>query len=267
MRAPAAVFATLCVTLGAAVFATLGAARAAEPGPAAPLCTAAASRAEARYALPPGLLLAIADVESGRAMAGAAGLTPWPWTVQAESQSHVFATKPAAIAWVQQAEAAGVTSIDVGCMQVNLMYHPAAFRSLADAFDPEKNVDYAARFLLTLHAATGDWREAAGRYHSETLALAIPYRDRVEAMLGSPLATPAETRLQRMQAAWAATLTQGQEGGQAGGQEADGGEGDDATAGPAALTGNWAALRPAPRTRAAPRHLPPPAPIMLSDAR
>jgi soluble lytic murein transglycosylase-like protein len=95
--------------------------------------------------------------------------------VQAENQSHFFPTKAAAIRWVQQAQAQGISSIDVGCMQVNLMYHPTAFKTLDDAFDPAQNADYAARFLISLHAQTRDWQQAAGQYHSQTLALAIPY--------------------------------------------------------------------------------------------
>ncbi len=46
--------------------------------------------------------------------------------------------------------AAGMQSIDVGCMQINLRAHPAAFASIDDAFDPAANADYAARFLRDL---------------------------------------------------------------------------------------------------------------------
>ena len=73
----------------------------------------------------------------------------------------------------------GVRSIDVGCFQVNLMHHPNAFASLPEAFDPERNADYAARFLVSLHGRTGDWPAAAARYHSATPGLADAYRARV----------------------------------------------------------------------------------------
>jgi hypothetical protein len=69
-----------------------------------------------------------------------------------------------------------VTSIDVGCLQVNLMYHPDAFASLEDAFDPGHNADYAAHFLNTLYADSHDWKQAIGAYHSETPALGDAYR-------------------------------------------------------------------------------------------
>jgi hypothetical protein len=214
------------------------------------VCGNAVQAAEARYPLPPGLLFAISEVESGRPADGGTALRPWPWTVQAENESHFFATKAAAISWVQAAQAQGIASIDVGCMQVNLMYHPTAFKTLDEAFDPERNADYAARFLISLHAATGDWQEAAGQYHSQTLALAIPYRQRVEAMLSGGVAalSPQETRLQKLQSAWNATM-------------------DGSTTVPPEpdLSGNWTGLLHALRAKKTPhrvRH----EPIMLSDA-
>ena len=51
-------------------------------------------------------------------------------------------------------------------MQVNQRWHPDAFATLDQGFDPAANVDYAARFLLDLHQRTGDWMTAAGSYHS-----------------------------------------------------------------------------------------------------
>ena len=73
-------------------------------------------------------------------------------------------------------QARGVRSIDVGCLQVNLMYHPAAFASLDEAFDPRINAAYAARFLNTLYAERRDWAHAIAAYHSETPALGDAYR-------------------------------------------------------------------------------------------
>ena len=140
------------------------------------LCGGAIEAAQDRHLVPPGLLFAIGQVESGRPDPVTRRLVPWPWTVQAQNQSYYFATKAEAVAWVQAAQARNILSIDVGCMQINLMYHPAAFQNLDEAFDPSANADYAARFLVSLHAETGDWQKASGLYHSQTLALAIPLR-------------------------------------------------------------------------------------------
>ena len=76
--------------------------------------------------------------------------------------------------------------VDVGCMQVDRHYHPNAFTSIEQAFDPAANADYAARLLLSLHdgEAGGSWDIAVGLYHSHTSELAAVYRDRV-ALLGA----------------------------------------------------------------------------------
>ena len=128
--------------------------------------------AERRYAIPTGLLLAIAVVETGRPDAHSGPRHAWPWTVNAGGQGLFFPDRTAAVAWVLAAQKAGTASIDIGCLQVNLAAHPTAFRSVADGFDPALNADFAARFLLSLFGETGDWQTAVGKYHSRTLALA-----------------------------------------------------------------------------------------------
>ena len=76
---------------------------------------------------------------------------------------------------VRSLQARGVHSIDVGCFQMNLFYHPAAFASLEDAFDPVSNARAAAGFLRALQAAALGWPQAVGRYHSADPAQGIPY--------------------------------------------------------------------------------------------
>ena len=149
-------------------------AMAAGPPPAPPSCDAAINSAESEARLPPGIMSAIAEVESGRLDAKGA-LHPWPWTINAEGQGQFFPTKAAAIAAVRALQAKGVRSIDVGCMQVNLMHHPHAFTSLDEAFDPAANATYAARFLNTLYAASGSWLQAVAAYHSQTPAIGAAY--------------------------------------------------------------------------------------------
>lgn len=157
------------------------------------LCRPAIAMAEAGAAIPPRLLSAIGRVESGRR--GADGrLAPWPWTINAEGQGHFFDSKAEAVAAVRALQARGVRSIDVGCLQVNLMHHPDAFASLDAAFDPGANAAYAARFLAQLHDQLGTWPKAAGAYHSQTPELGEDYRNRVlaawpaeQAAAGGPL--------------------------------------------------------------------------------
>jgi Transglycosylase SLT domain len=145
------------------------------------LCEQAAARAETAWGLPGGLLPALARVESGRP--DAAGVVrPWPWTIDVDGQGRLFATKEDAVAAVRALQAGGVHSIDIGCLQVNLMHHPGAFPTLEAAFDPAANALYAARFLAALHARDDDWAHAIAAYHSETQRLGSSYRARVLAI-------------------------------------------------------------------------------------
>jgi hypothetical protein len=143
----------------------------------AQLCRAAIAASERNTRIPDAFLSAMGRIESGRASGGT--LSPWPWTVNAAGQGHFYPTKQAAIAAVRQFQAAGIRSVDVGCLQVNLFYHPEAFASLDQAFDPAANAAFAAKLLLDLFAATGSWPRAAAAYHSLTPALGLAYQQKV----------------------------------------------------------------------------------------
>jgi hypothetical protein len=81
-----------------------------------------------------------------------------------------------AIAWLRQ-QALRHTFVDVGCMQVDLHYHPDAFNTLDEALDPAANADYAARLLVDLYRgeAGGSWDIAVGLHHSHRSLLAAEY--------------------------------------------------------------------------------------------
>ncbi|HSU04021.1 MAG TPA: lytic transglycosylase domain-containing protein [Acetobacteraceae bacterium] len=159
---------------------------AAEPQGAFASCEAAIRAAQAAQHLPTGLLSALALVESGRPDPRMGTVRPWPWTINVEGQGLFFANKASAVAAVQVLQASGIRSIDVGCLQVNLLHHPAAFASLEQAFDPTANARYAARFLAALHDRSQDWMQAAGDYHSQTPTLGAAYRSRVLARWHPP---------------------------------------------------------------------------------
>lgn len=160
-------------------------------------CRAAIALAERAAGIPAQLMAAIARVESGRHDPATGRTSPWPWTINAEGEPGVFPTKPAAMAAVRAKQSAGVQSIDVGCMQVNLLHHPHAFASLDQAFDPAANAAYAARFLSQLFAQTGDWTAATARYHSATPERGAAYQRKVAAVwpqeIAAASATPAPT--------------------------------------------------------------------------
>ena len=143
-------------------------------------CAFQTANAERSFGIPDRLLDAISKVESGRRDGDHAAA--WPWTINAGGVGRFFSTKGEAIEAVRGLQATGVHSIDVGCMQVNLQWHPQAFANLDEAFDPEANVAYAARFLKGLFEATGHWPIAASFYHSQTPSLAAEYLGRLMAV-------------------------------------------------------------------------------------
>lgn len=135
-------------------------------GPDHSVCISVIRAAEKKRGVPENLLMAIGIQEAGRQKDGQ--LTIWPWSVNSHGQTHMFDTKAEAISFVRAEQARGKTLIDVGCMQVNLRWHPDAFASLEEAFDPAVNADYAGGFLARLQDEAGDWMTAAGNYHSFT---------------------------------------------------------------------------------------------------
>ncbi|HAC58961.1 MAG TPA: hypothetical protein DCF73_11490 [Rhodobiaceae bacterium] len=151
----------------------------ADPANPALLCEDAAIHHERQNDLPRALLAAVAMAESGRYDAKTRKTRAWPWTINAEGRAYYFKTKADAVAKTRALLASGMRSIDIGCMQVNLRYHPKAFASLEDGFDPMTNVAYAADFLMRLHEQTRSWPEAVADYHSQTESKGDRYFARV----------------------------------------------------------------------------------------
>jgi transglycosylase-like protein with SLT domain len=177
------------------------------PYPPGQVCRQHIEYAERHFGIPPHLLVAMGHVESGRLDPQKGTWEPWPWTINVEGKGYFFETKQRAIAAVNELLAHGIRSIDVGCMQVNLLYHPNAFADLDDAFDPRTNAIYAARFLRDLFQQTGNWTNAAALYHSATPVLAANYQKRVlAAWPEAKRRSQREDMLARLAAAWAATL-------------------------------------------------------------
>ena len=143
------------------------------------VCRHHAAQAEKSHRIPRDLLRAIAITESGRWDNKARRHDPWPWTVTSGKRHWYLESKKAAIAQVEKLLRRGVRNIDVGCMQINLHFHPDAFASLDIAFDPARNADYAARYLKGLRDVTKSWRLAVARYHSATPEFGSRYRAKV----------------------------------------------------------------------------------------
>lgn len=131
-------------------------------------CTRHLSRMERLYNIPSHWLSAIASTESGRYHSGIGLSIPWPWTINVKGQGYWFKTKQEAMTAVRKFQRKGISSIDVGCMQVNLHYHGHHFSSLDQAFDPVYNIAYAAKFLRDNYDELRSWRRATAAYHSRT---------------------------------------------------------------------------------------------------
>lgn len=121
-------------------------------------CAEAARSAEQRRGLPAGLLGAVGAVESGG----------WGWSVNGNDgmPGRRFTSADAAMRFTEELLGSGQRTIDLGCFQVDLRYHPDAFQRWQDAFDGDRNADAAADILIHLHAQTGDWSRAVALYHS-----------------------------------------------------------------------------------------------------
>ena len=142
-------------------------------------CRIAIDRIERSANIPAQLMTAISMVESGRTDPETGEKIAWPWTVNNAGDGRYFASKAQAQAHVRALWARGERNIDVGCMQINLMYHPEAFIDLEEAFDPEANVAYAASYLRQLRDDKHSWSIAVAHYHSATPERGQVYRKKV----------------------------------------------------------------------------------------
>lgn len=154
-----------------------GTARASSPARA---CEQAALTAAAETGVPADILGALTLTETGRRRDGV--VEPWAWSVNAEGTGTWFDEPDRALAFAEDRVAQGRRNLDIGCFQLNYRWHGEHFGSVAEMFDPLQNARYAARFLGQLHAETGDWRRAAGAFHSRSPAEAEKYLARFDTL-------------------------------------------------------------------------------------
>lgn len=155
------------------------------------ICLAAARDAAATSDVPLSVLVAITQTETGRGQGGET--RPWPWTVNMEGEGHWFASRDEALAYVFENYNRGARSFDVGCFQINFRWHGEHFSSIEQMFDPGANATYAAQFLSSLHAETGDWSAAAGAFHSRTEVQAAGYRSTFDRFRDAAIAAGADS--------------------------------------------------------------------------
>ena len=125
-------------------------------------CTPYIQRAEKKYKIPRGLLMAIAMVESGK------NGRPWPWALNVGGEGIYPATYEEATRYLRQNDGTARPDVAVGCMQVYVAYHGKKFSAPEWMLHPEYNVAYAAQLLRKLYATHGNWTEAVAFYHAST---------------------------------------------------------------------------------------------------
>ncbi|MEI4471364.1 lytic transglycosylase domain-containing protein [Frigidibacter sp. MR17.24] len=172
---------------------TAAPATAADPAATSALCDRAAATAARETGVPLDVLRAIALTETGRKSDGS--FRAWPWTVNMEGAGHWFPDRESALAYVARERARGARSFDIGCFQINHLWHGKAFASVEQMFDPIAGARYAADFLAGLHAESGSWSRAAGAYHSRTPALAGRYAARFDRLRATLAGAPAPVEL------------------------------------------------------------------------
>lgn len=148
--------------------------------PGADVCEWAAGQAARETGVPLDILGALTLTETGRRIEG--GVRPWAWSANAEGEGTWFDDPQSAVAFAEDRVAQGRTNLDIGCFQLNYRWHGDGFASVAQMFDPLENARYAARFVSQLHAETGDWRAAAGAFHSRTRVNAERYLQRFDTL-------------------------------------------------------------------------------------
>lgn len=124
------------------------------------ICEREILAAARKHGVPPGILYSVGLAETGRRG------SLQPWSLNIEGKAYFAKSPDEAILIFNAARAQGATLIDLGCMQINHHYHSEAFSSPEAMLDPVANVDYAARFLASLHRRHMTWTMAVARYHA-----------------------------------------------------------------------------------------------------
>lgn len=131
------------------------------------VCEQAITAAEKQYNLPPYILHAIAITESG--VKG----RPYPYAMNIKGRAYYASSAQEMYNIVAQHGAQ--SSIDVGCVQVNLKWHGKRFPNWAALLDPNTNAQYAAFHLTELFREFGSWNAAVSAYHSRTAWRGVNY--------------------------------------------------------------------------------------------
>lgn len=148
-------------------------------------------RVAAYVGVPSKMLYAIAMTESGFFKNGVS--SPWPWTLNIAGDPKRYPGRQAMFEGLMSALQAGQTRIDIGPMQVNWYWQFERIGSPWTITDPLINLKVGAAIFKHHFLETGDWWEAAGRYHRpaqtpEHQTAALRYSEKVRVALHNAFA-------------------------------------------------------------------------------
>jgi len=124
---------------------------------------------EKKYNIPARLLWSIAQVESGIK----------PFALNVAGKTIIASNKEEAVRVAEYYLGQGINNIDVGLLQINLIYHKKNFADLSDCFDIDSNIRYGASYLRKLYDKHGSWQAAVRYYHSKQVAHHLPYGKKI----------------------------------------------------------------------------------------
>lgn len=139
---------------------------------------------EREYNLPPGMLRAVGTHESGKYLKAHKRKAAWPWTINVLGKGFYFSEKKDALTAIDMhMRGRGIRSVDIGCMQVNMLYHGHAFKNNPrKAIIPSENIRYGAKFLRSRYDVSDSWEEAIGNYHNMIPSIGRRYSKKIIAM-------------------------------------------------------------------------------------
>ncbi len=130
------------------------------------LCTKIIKKTEINLKIPENLLLSIALTESGRKVGE--DFFPWPWSINVKGKGYFLKNKQQLISFAKNNLEKKIKNFDLGCMQINYYYHGHKFNNITEMIEPESNVLWSGKFLISLKGKHKTWDEAISRYHSNT---------------------------------------------------------------------------------------------------
>lgn len=127
-------------------------------------CDAIVEQAAQKFDVPAGLMSAMSRVlleqSDTRQM-----VQTTPWAIKQGAHVLTFETAADMEAELENLILNGDEDLNLGCMQLNLIWHGDHFHSLQDMMHPTKSADYAAKVLSELYKEHGSWQKTIRAFH------------------------------------------------------------------------------------------------------